>query len=131
MNWEALSAIFAIITFLFTIFLEWPRFKTRLTEASSGLRRFIWIVAGSVSFIGLIIFTINSFGTDLSKGFSKEYLIGLTMTCSGVSVIGVDVFLMKVKHRTFEPILLTAYFCLLLLGMITITIFSLYELVMK
>lgn len=31
--WEAINAIVAILAFLFMIFIEWPRFKTRLAEA--------------------------------------------------------------------------------------------------
>lgn len=76
MNWDAIGAITGIIAFLLTLFIEWPRVKTRWLEAVSvfspaltliDIDRFITL-SGYVTIIGLSLMLS-------SRVWSYEYLI--------------------------------------------------------
>jgi hypothetical protein len=44
MNWEMVSAIVAVLAFFLTFFVEWPRFKVRLTESTTGTDYIGWVL---------------------------------------------------------------------------------------
>jgi hypothetical protein len=54
MNWEMVSAIVATVVFLFTLFIEWPRFKARLTESRSAVSTVFGKLL-DIAFIGLVL----------------------------------------------------------------------------
>lgn len=54
-----IGGIFAFLTFLLTIFLEWPRFKERLGTNSSTLKNITWVLVSFWSVLGVGLFVSN------------------------------------------------------------------------
>ncbi|MEM4204615.1 MAG: hypothetical protein QXS54_11150 [Candidatus Methanomethylicaceae archaeon] len=83
MGWETISAIVALLAFLFTAFIEWPRFKARLDESRSTLQNLCVLFY----LIGLLIVIVGLIGSVLASSLSWVLLAGLlVMGVSGAIV---------------------------------------------
>lgn len=74
--WSALGAIVALLTFFFSIFLEWNRYKKRIDESKGffyNISKLLYNILMSISIlimlIGLILFI------DALKIFSTEFFL--------------------------------------------------------
>ena len=124
MNWEMIGSIFTVITFLFTVYIEWPRFQERLAQSTHSISRGLMLLIPIGLFVGLVIFVIVLF-----PGANDHFTLGrisILLIASSGSGFAILIFRRAIKEKNVTIILISTFSGLL--GFI-ITIGLLYMLI--
>jgi hypothetical protein len=107
MTWDIISAIATLAAFIFTVFIEWPRFKERLKQSApsdTSLMAFASICVMIGSIIVLIWMLIGR----------EQYLtlgrVGFFLTSFGFGNLMIYLFIQGVKSKDFTAILMAIFF---------------------
>lgn len=107
MNWDIISAIATLAAFIFTVFIEWTRFKERLKQSAPSTT--------SIMVFAFICVTIGSIMVLIWMFFGREqYLtigrVGFFLTSTGFGSLMVFLFIQGVKSKDFTEVLTAIFF---------------------
>ena len=81
MEWEKISAIIAILSFVYTIFTDWPVLKKRLRKMFPSVETIAFLMS-VLGFIGMFYF--HPVRSHLFSENSNYYLVGTNITMIAV-----------------------------------------------
>jgi len=107
MTWDSISAIATLAAFIFTVFIEWPRFKERLKQsapsaASIMVSAFVCVMIGSILVLVWMVFGREQYLT-LGR-------IGFFLTSVGFGNLMTYLLIQGIKSKNFTAILIAIFF---------------------
>ncbi len=84
--WSAIGGIAGMLAVLLTLFLEWPRFKERLGQSASTLKKFFQFLSPVLLFFGFILLIIGTTSSSSSTNGNSIGKLGMLLFNSGACV---------------------------------------------
>jgi hypothetical protein len=108
MTWDMISAIATIAALLFTVFIEWPRFKERVRQSGNSISNSMMALALLSVLIGSIIVLIwMAFGPQQYLTLGR---VGLFLTSIGFSILMIFMFVRGVRAKDFVMVFISTIF---------------------